>query len=91
VDPYAAHTRLRGLAVAAAGLGFLSLVLFWWFPIGAVLGVAGLISGSVCWTAGIRGGARGERYSLGGLILSGAGLGVSLAVGCGTFYRVFGF
>ena len=91
MDPYAEYTRRRGLAMASAGLGFLSLILFWWFPFGVMLGVAGLVFGGLCWAAGIRGGARGERYSLGGLIMSGAGLSIGLAVGCGTFIRVFGF
>ena len=47
MDPYAEYTRRRGLAMASAGLGFLSLLVFWWFPFGVVLSVAGLVLGGL--------------------------------------------
>lgn len=90
MDSHGEFTRLRGLAMASAGLGFLSLVLFWCFPFGFVLSVSGLLVGAVCWALGVRGGARGERFSMGGVVLSAAGLGVNLAMGWGTYLRVFG-
>jgi hypothetical protein len=60
---------MNGVAVAPVGLGFFSLIVFWWYPFGLILSTAGLIIGVSCLGLKIRGGRHGENWALVGTIL----------------------
>ena len=51
----------RGFAVASVGLGFFSMIVFFWKPFGLILASVGLVLGLTSWVFGNRGGLRGER------------------------------
>jgi hypothetical protein len=78
------------LAAASFGLGTFSLLTSWLFPFGLLLGAAGVVAGVAAGVLGFRAGDTGEWFALGGLLMSAAGLGVSVALGWGTYLRVFG-
>jgi hypothetical protein len=90
MDEFAEARPLRALAVASLSLGLLSLLLFWWFPFGLILSAAGLVLGLFCWAVGVHGGALGERFGLGGVILCAASVAIGLALGWGTYVRLWG-
>ena len=69
MDPNAQPAPIRGIAAAAFALGFFSMVVFWWFPFGLTLGTVGFILALICVIFGVRGGADGERISLGAAAL----------------------
>jgi hypothetical protein len=54
---------MRGVAVAPVGLGFFSLLVYWWFPFPLILAGAGLVIGLVSLAMGNKGGPRGENYA----------------------------
>jgi hypothetical protein len=87
---YPEATTAKGLAAASFGLGIFSLLTSWLFPFGVLLGAAGILAGLIGGGLGLRTGIRGEWFAPGGLLMSAAGLGVSLALGWGTYLRVFG-
>jgi len=60
---------VNGVAVASVGLGFFSMLVFWWFPFGLILSTAGLVIGSSCLALKIRGGRNGENFALIGTVL----------------------
>lgn len=59
---------LRGMASASIGLGFFSLVVFWWYPFSFMLSGAGLIIALFCLLRGVRG-LYGENHALIGATL----------------------
>jgi hypothetical protein len=89
--PWTERAPSRGLAAASVGLGFFSLVVFWWFPFGLFLSIVGLALGLVCMALGIRGGLRGENLALVGTMLSGSGLVVIMTVARGARMIIGGY
>ena len=63
---------VRGLAVASFGMSFFSVLVFWWIPFGALLGVAATGLAFLSILLGVRTRARGLYYALGAVALSGA-------------------
>jgi hypothetical protein len=55
---------VRGIAVASIGLGFFSMIVFWWYPFGWMLSTVGLVLGVTSLVLGIRGGYRGENLAI---------------------------
>jgi hypothetical protein len=70
----------RGIAAASVGLGFFSLLVFWWFPFGLCLASVGLILGVGSAIVGIKGGLRGENLALLGATICAISIGTTLAV-----------
>jgi hypothetical protein len=66
----------RGIAVASVSLGYLSMVVFWWYPFSLELASVGFILGVVSMLIGLRGGIRGENLALVGTCLCGFSLSV---------------
>jgi hypothetical protein len=68
MSPWEDTTRSETIGVGAMIFGFLSLVLCWWFPFGALLGACGVGFGLA---ARLAGGSRpaliGSIYAAGGL------------------------
>jgi hypothetical protein len=62
--------QIKGLAGASVCLGFLSMILFWWFPHGLVLACAGFVLGVISMLLGVRGGNEGENFALTGTLFS---------------------
>jgi hypothetical protein len=60
---------LNGVAVASVGLGFFSMIVFWWYPFGLILATAGLVIGASCLAFKITGGRRGENWAMVGTVL----------------------
>jgi len=58
----------RGAAVASVGLGFFSMVVFWWYPFGLILSSVGLLIALFCVVRKVRG-LHGENMALIGLAL----------------------
>jgi len=52
-----------GVATASVGLGFFSLVVFWWYPFALILSGAGLLLGLICLARKVRA-RRGENIAL---------------------------
>ncbi len=85
--PIAAQSRdpndsyiLRGLAGASCGMGFFSLIVFWWTPFGGFLATVGLALGLFCVFRGVKGGLRGELYALAGTAICATSLAISLTL-----------
>ncbi|MCE9531789.1 MAG: hypothetical protein K8T89_11800 [Planctomycetes bacterium] len=55
---------LRGIAVASVGMGFFSLVVFWWYPFALILSSVGLLLALICIAFKIRGGLHGENLAV---------------------------
>jgi len=68
MQPIQRTAPVNGVAVAPVGLGFFSMVVFWWYPFGLILSCVGLIIGISCLCWGVRGGRRGENFALLGTI-----------------------
>jgi len=75
---YTAPTN--GIAVASVGLGFFSLVVFFWHPFSTVLASVGFLLGVISLAAGIRGGLRNENLALIGTLICGTSLGIVLTL-----------
>ncbi len=59
---------LRGAATVSIGLGFFSMVIFWWYPFALLISSAGFLIGSFCLLRKVRG-YRGENLPLIGTTL----------------------
>jgi hypothetical protein len=81
----------RGFAAASVGLGFFSMLVFWWFPFGLCLAAAGFTLGVVCLILGIRGGLRGENLAMLGTCLSGTSLVIIMTVVRGARFIIGGY
>jgi len=76
----------RGFAVASVGLGFFSMIVFFWKPFGLILASVGLVLGLTSWVFGNRGGLRGEpNLAVIGTLICGFNLGLTV-----TLYKVLG-
>jgi hypothetical protein len=83
---YSASTR--GFAVASVGLGFFSMIVFFWKPFGLILASVGLVLGLTSWIFGNRGGLafRGEpNVAVIGTLICAFNLGLTA-----TLYRYLG-
>ena len=69
----------RGIACAPIGLGYFSLVVFWWVPLSGILSTVGLILGVFSLARGTRG-PRGENFALAGTALCAISLTISLTL-----------
>ena len=58
----------RGAAVASVGIGFFSMVVFWWYPFGLILSLVGFLIGLFCVVRNVRG-LHGENMGLIGMTL----------------------
>jgi hypothetical protein len=81
---YAAPTR--GFAVASVGLGFFSMIVFWWKPFGLCLAAVGFILGILSLVFRNWGGLRGENLALAGTLICAFTLSLTLAI-----YMALGF
>src|SRR5262245_47626115 len=68
----------RGIAASSVGLGFFGMLVFWWFPFGMFLGIAGFTLGATSMLFGIRGGLRGENLALVGTVFSVIAIGAAM-------------
>jgi hypothetical protein len=71
-------------SVASSAFGVLSLVMSWLFPLGPVLGAAGLVAGVLGWFRGDRSGRAAV-----GVALAGTGIAVGLLAAWGSWVRLF--
>ncbi len=71
-----------GMAGASIGLGFFSLLVFWWYPFSPIIATVGLSLGLICLTRGDRG-PRGENFPLGGVALCATSLAMTLTLNYG--------
>src|SRR5262245_51297791 len=69
----------RGIASAPIGLGYFSLVVFWWVPFSGILSTVGLVLGVFSLARGVRG-PRGENFALAGTALCAVSITISLTL-----------
>lgn len=70
----------RGMAAASIGLGFFSVVVFFWTPFTSLLSAMGLLLGLICLARGVKGGLRGENYAMVGTLLCATSLGLTVTL-----------
>ncbi|MBA4187906.1 MAG: hypothetical protein C0467_07795 [Planctomycetaceae bacterium] len=68
-----------GLSGASIGLGFFSMIVFFWFPFSPIISSVGLILGLISLCRGARG-PRGENFALGGVALCGLSLSLTITL-----------
>ncbi len=68
-----------GLAGASIGLGFFSMLVFWWFPFSPILSSVGLMLGLISLYRGARG-PRGENFALAGVALCTVSLSMTITL-----------
>lgn len=68
-----------GMAGASIGLGFFSMVVFWWYPFSPILSSVGLALGMYCLFRGVKG-PRGENFALGGVALCATSLSMTVTL-----------
>lgn len=64
---------------ASIGLGFFSMVVFWWYPFSPILATVGLVLGLIGLGRGARG-PRGENFAFGGVCLCATSLGITVTL-----------
>jgi hypothetical protein len=86
--PHAAHAATGtpivaaipgGMAGASIGIGYFSLVVFWWYPFSPIIAAVGLVLGLVGLARGVRG-PRGENFAFGGTALCATSLAITLTL-----------
>lgn len=70
---------LGGMAAAPIGLGFFSMVVFWWNPFSTILATVGLGLSLFSLARGTRG-PRGENFALTGALICGASIGITFTL-----------
>lgn len=68
-----------GLSGASIGLGYFSMVVFWWYPFSPILAAVGLVLGLINLARGVRG-PRGENFAFGGVCLCAISLSLTLTL-----------
>jgi len=68
-----------GLSGASIGLGFFSMIVFFWYPFSPIISAVGLTLGLISLYRGARG-PRGENFALGGVALCGLSLSLTLTL-----------
>ena len=76
----------RGLAAASVGMGFFSMVVFFWTPFSSILSSVGLTLGLISVLRGVKGGLRGENYAMVGTILCATSLSLTVTLVQGLRY-----
>jgi hypothetical protein len=69
----------RGAAVASVGLGFFSMIVFWWYPFGLILSSVGFLIALFCVVRNVRG-LHGENMALIGLTLCAIAVGTIITL-----------
>ncbi|HEV3385390.1 MAG TPA: hypothetical protein VG097_11295 [Gemmata sp.] len=69
----------RGIAGASIGLGFFSMIVFFWTPFSSFLSTVGLILGLLSLARGVRG-YRGENFALAGTALCATSLSITVTL-----------
>jgi hypothetical protein len=64
-----------GVAAASVGMGYFSLVVFWWYPFAFILSGVGLVLALICLALKVRS-RRGENIALIGASLCGTAFGI---------------
>jgi hypothetical protein len=82
---------VRGIAVASVGLGFFSMIVFWWKPFGGMLASVGLLLGLISLAIGNKGGLRGENFALAGTAMCAFNLSIIAAVYFALNFVQWGF
>jgi len=68
-----------GLSGASIGLGFFSMIVFFWFPFSPIISTVGLTLGLISLYRGARG-PRGENFALGGVALCSLSLSLTITL-----------
>ena len=68
-----------GMSGASIGLGYFSMLVFWWYPFSGILATVGLILGSISYCRGARG-PRGENFAFAGVALCATSLSVGITL-----------
>jgi hypothetical protein len=68
-----------GMAAASIGMGFFSMVVFWWNPFSTILAVVGLSLGLFTLARGVRG-PRGENFAMTGVLICGTSIGITFTL-----------
>ena len=68
-----------GMAGASIGIGFFSMLVFWWFPFSPIIATVGLTLGLISLYRGVKG-PRGENFAFGGVCLCGLSLSVTITL-----------
>lgn len=68
-----------GIVGASIGMGFFSMIVFWWYPFSPILSSVGLVLGSISLARGVKG-SRGENFALGGTALCATSLSISFTL-----------
>ncbi len=68
------------MAAASVGMGFFSMVVFFWTPFSSMLSSVGFLLGLISVLRGVKGGLRGENYAMVGTILCATSLSITLSL-----------
>jgi hypothetical protein len=71
IEVHELSAPVRGLAVAAFGMSFFSMLVFWWIPFGFLLAGAATTLAITSIILGVRSPARGLYYALGAIGVAG--------------------
>jgi hypothetical protein len=80
---------LRGMAAASVGMGFFSMIVFWWTPFSGMLATVGLLLGLFCLIRGVKGGLRDENYALAGTAICATSLSIALTLNQALHYMIW--
>jgi hypothetical protein len=67
------------MAGASIGIGFFSMIVFFWYPFSTIIATVGLILGLIGMYRGVKG-PRGENFALGGVCLCALSLSLTITL-----------
>ena len=73
------HTTRRAIATSSMTLGVWSVLVFWWYPFGMMVGLAASTMAMTSIMLGWRAGKEGPHLAWFGLFFGGSGIGLSIA------------
>ena len=73
------HTTRRAIATSSMTLGVWSVLVFWWYPFGLMVGLAASTMAMTSIMLGWRAGKEGQHLAWFGLFFGGSGVGLSIA------------